>query len=217
MWDAISDAYGEAVKSALPLHRLVIAIFALLAIAVAPNHEYKSIIESIARTDLSELEWGQDGVFANVTFGDILLVFALVFTGWCFSRLLLRLIFGLAAGSVDLKLALTEAAAAWPKPALDFETVKSQVEFLDFLIEPTKRQLRKLNAIAELFAAIGLGFLIVSYWGGALDSALGASSLLIAVLYHIKAVRIFLSGYIGPALHKSSILGRKLPSIADSD
>lgn len=215
MWDSVSEAYGEAVKSALPLHRLLVAVIAILAIALLHVHEYKSIFESLARIEISMLKWGDGGILADSTLGDVFLSGAVVVSGWCFSRILLRLIFALAEGALNLKSVLAQQMAAWPKPALDFSTVKAQIEFLDSTIEPTRKHIRALNTVAEFAAAIGLGFLVCFYWGNILDLLIAILAIAIACYFNYRAINLFLSSYIGPSLHKSSILGRKLPSIFD--
>ncbi len=208
VWDSISTTYVEAATSALPLHRAVVFATGLGGSLAVRQQTHLSIFETVARIPLSELASLSAGPLGNAVFADVLFGIALVTSGWLFSRLVLWVVFTLAARSTNL----WERASAAQTPIDPQQSLADRQAALDLidksLSEPRAR-LRARGAAAELLGGVGIGCLVGAYWGNVLDGLLGAVWLLVSIGLQVSSVRLFLADYLGPAMVKAQLQGRK--------
>lgn len=212
VWDSIGTTYVEAATSTLPLHRVLVFTAGFVGSLAVHQQTHLSIFETIARIPLSDLTSLSNGPLGKAVFADVLLGIALAFLGWCFSRVVLRTTFALAARSTNLwERARTSTTNAPSDPHQSLSERQTALELIDkSLIEPRAR-LRSRCAAAELLGGLGIGCLIGAHWGNLLDVLLGTVMTVASVGLQVSAVQLFISDYLGPAMLKAKLQGRKPP------
>jgi hypothetical protein len=209
-WDSISSTYVEAATSALPLHRAVIFVAGFGGSLAVRQQTHLSIFETVARIPLSELISLSTGPFSKAVFADVLIGVALVTSSWIFSRLVLRTVFALAARSTNLwERARISAAQAPIDPKQSLADRQAALELIDKSLDEPRARLRSRGSAAELIGGLGLGYLLASHWGNLLDGLLGAVLALVSISLQVGSVQLFLSDYLGPAMLKAQLQGRK--------
>ncbi len=212
VWDSIGTTYVEAATSTLPLHRA--AVFAVgFVCSVSVNQQtHLSIIETIASIPVSELTSFSNGLLGKAVLADVLIGISLTLIGWIFSRLVLRTIFALAARSTDLWERM-QISGTTPHihPLQSLSERQTALEFIDRSLSEPRARLRSLCATAELLGGLGVGCLIAAFWGNILDGILGVAICSIAVGLQVSAVQFFIADYLGPAMLKAKLQGRKAP------
>lgn len=213
-WDSIGSTYVEAATSALPLHRAVVFTAGLGgSITVRQQPTHLSIFETLARIPLSELISLSTGPFSKAVFADVLFGIALVTSGWIFSRLVLWAVFSLAARSTNLwKRARASAEQTPINPEQSLADRQAALELIDKSLSEPRSRLRSRAASAELLAGLGLGCLLAAYWGNILDGLLGTVLIVLSIGLQVSSVKLFLTDYLGPAMLKARLQGRKPPN-----
>lgn len=216
MWESLGSSYLEAATKAFPLHRALLFALGFVLSAIALDHEYKSIFESLANLKLSETISFQGGILSKSTVANFLWGFATSLAGLLTSRLSLRVIFNFANKMVPLRSKIEAAHADSPFKAkpLTLAEKKEAVEFIDSSLLETKTQLQSLNAAAELCAGLFVALIVGSYWGNLIDFGLGMIFGVMLVSIQIKSLLIFLNEYIGGAISKAQVLGKSPPDLA---
>lgn len=212
-WDSIGTTYIEAATSALPLHRAVVFAAGLGGSLAVRQQTHLSIFETVARLPLSELASLSTGPLSKAVFADLLLGVALVTGGWLLSRLVLRAVFALAAKSTNLWDRARASAAQTPiDPRQSLADRQAALELIDKSLDEPRSRLRSRGAAAELIGGLGLGCLVAAHWGNVLDGLLGVVFVTVAVGLQFSSVQLFLADYLGPAMLKAQLQGRKPPS-----
>lgn len=216
-WDSLADTYADAVKSAFPLHRLVLVVLGLLGSIAAQHLTHKSVVETIVRLPLDSIRLGEGGFLQRGMVADLVIGFLLALCAWVISGGLVRLVYALASRSIDLQSRMRATTAGIERDGkAPLDEVKMLSEFIDSALELPRKRLRSINAGGELAAGIACAGFVAAFWGNALDAAVGAIAMAAAVVYHVVGTRVFLSEYLGPALLKSSLMGKELPSPRDA-
>lgn len=211
-WESVGTTYIEAATSAMPLHRALVFAVGLGGSVAVREQTHLSIFETLARIPLSDMTSLATGPLSKAVFADVLLGIALVVGGWVFSRLMLRAVFALAARSTNLWERARASAARSPiDPEQPLADRQAALELIDKSLDEPRARLRSRGAAAELTASLGLGCLLAAYWGNALDGILGVALTVVAVGLQVSSVRLFLSDYLGPAMLKARVLGKKPP------
>ncbi|WP_428416821.1 hypothetical protein [Methylibium sp.] len=216
-WNLLADKYAEAAKSVFPLHRLILVILGFLGSIAVQNQSCKSILETIMRWPLRELMFGGDGLLVNAVIADLFAGITLAVIGWMFSYGILRLVYWLAARSVDLPARVVKATEMFAKDTQrDADEIKSLLGLIDSMLEIPRKRLRAFNAGAEFAAGVAACCLVFSYWGNTVDFTAGIVAMFICLALHARAVQVFLEAYLGPALIKSKLLGKSPPAPGDA-
>lgn len=215
VWDSVGTTYVEAATSALPLHRVVVFIAAVLGSLAVRHQTHLSILETVANISVLELTAISTGVFSRAVLADAAVGFAVVLGGWAFARVTLLVIFALAARSTDLWDRVREASKNLKvdstQPLADRQAA---MEIIDASLADPKARLRSFAAAAELAAGCGMGCLAASYWGNILDALTGIFLVAVTASIQVHSVRLFLAEYFGPALLKAQLQGKRPPSPA---
>ena len=209
-WDSIGSTYIEAVTSALPLHRSIVFIAGFGGSVTVRQQTHLSIFETMAQIPLSELVSLSIGLFSKAVFADVLFGVALMARGWILSRVLLWTVFSLAARSTDLWERARVSAMQTPiDPQQPLADRQSALELIEKSLSEPRARLRSRGAAAELIGGLGLGYLIAAYWGNIIDGLLGTVLVLISAGLQVGSVQLFLAEYLGPAMLKARLQGRK--------
>ena len=212
VWDSIGTTYVEAATSKLPLHRVVVFAVGFVGSVSVHHQTHISIFETIARIRVSELTSLSSGLIGKAVLADVLLGSSLVLIGWIFTRLVLRTIFSLAAALTDLWERMQISA---PSPHIhslqSLSELQTALEIIDKLLSEPRARLRSLCAAAELLGGLGVGCLVAAFWGNILDGILGAAISIVAIGLQVSAVQLFIGDYLGLAMLKAKLQGRKAP------
>jgi hypothetical protein len=118
----------------------------------------------------------------------------------------------LAARSTDLWERMRISRASQHNNQLQsFSERQTALEFIDKSLSEPRARLRSLCAVAELLGGLGVGCLIAAFWGNILDGILGAAISSVAIGLQVSAVQLFIADYLGPAMLKAKLQGRKPP------
>lgn len=212
VWDSIGTTYVEAATSTLPLHRVVVFTAGFVGSLAVHQQTHLSIFETIARTPLTDLTSFSNGPLGKAEFSNVLLGVALAFLGWCFSRLVLRATFALAARSTNLwERARTSIANAPGDLHHSLSERQTALELIDKSLSEPRARLRSRCAVAELLGGLGIGCFIAAYWGNLLDSLIGTVMTCASIFLQVSAVQLFIADYLGPAMLKAKLQGRRPP------
>lgn len=208
MLDTIKDSYAETIASALPLHRVFIALFGFLCSITVANKTHKSIVESILRIEFQSISTSTGKLLEKATLFD------------CFWGLVLCLITLVAYHSIaQLSFLLINKSINFDNKIRDrikeFEWLKNlknsdrtrAIERIELAKSNALKRIRNLGTLIELSIAISISLLASSYWGNLLDGLVGASAMLIAILIQAYFMHFFFSTYLGPALQEAIING----------
>jgi len=210
LWESVSDEYKDAAKAVFPLHRLFTASAVFVGAIATRNQTHLSIIETLLNVPLKSLNFDDKGFLAAAMIQDA--AWGILFTaiGWLISSFALRKMFNWIA-----KLIKFNARVILPQPGekISVDEIKTSLELLDTALSSPRKRLHKLNSASELFFGCAAAGLAATYWGNILDFAIAATLLVAAIALHGLAIKIFLSDYLGPALYKASLLGKKLPTL----
>lgn len=212
IWDSVGTTYVEAATTALPLHRVIVFGIGFIGSLAIKNQTHLSILETVASLPLNDLTSFSIGPFREAIFADVLVGIFLAASGWFVSRVLLRIIFGLAARSTNLWKRVTESELPIGRSQSLAERLQL-VELIDSSLIETRAHLRSLSAGSELLCALVVGCLLASHWGNVLDVLGGVVSLATALIVNAASVRIFLADYFGPSLLKAQLQGKKASSL----
>jgi hypothetical protein len=215
MWESLGSSYLEAATKAFPLHRAVLFAVGFAFSAIALDHEYKSIFESLASLKLSEAISFDNGILSKSTVANFLWGLACSFAGLIISRLTLRFIFNFTNKIVPVRSKIEAAHIDSPfkNKAATLTEKKEIIEFIDSSLSETRAQLQQLNAAAELCAGLFISLVAASYWGNIIDLGLGIffGSMLVGI--QIRSLFIFLNDYIGGAIFRAQVLGKSPPDL----
>lgn len=212
LWESIGDTYVDAAKSALPLHRVVVVLIGFVGAIATRKQTHLSLLETISNLPFKGLNFEGSGFLEAARLGDVLVGLGLALAGWAVAKAIVRLVFAWAAKLTDFKRRIGELPKLAGQSVSELETA---LKILDTSLAQPKNKLRAMSAAAELCSGVGVAALIGSVWGNVLDASVGITFLGVAFAVQFNAVRFFFSDYLGPALHKAKLLGKKVPSLAD--
>lgn len=212
VWDSIGTTYVEAATSTLPLHRVAVFAVGFVSSVSVNQQTHLSIFETIVSIPVTELTSLSNGLLGKAVLADVLFGISLSLFGWIFSRLVLRTIFALAARSTDLWERMQRSGAALhTHPLQSLSERQTALEFIEKSLSEPRARLRSLCAAAELLGGLGVGFLIAAFWGNIIDGILGVAICIVAIGLQVSAVQLFIADYLGPAILKAKLQGRKHP------
>ena len=212
-WEAVSSTYVAAATAALPLQRIVVFVVGFVGSLAVTSQTHLSVLETIAKIELSKLTSLTTGPLALASIGNVLIGLGLVVVAWALSRSLLWAVFALGAKSTDLWSRVSAAKSGKSdQPFMEPSERLAAVALLDASLLETRARLRAMSAFAELLCGLFAGCSIGFFWGNALDLAVGLCFFAAAFGLHIAAVRLFLAEYFGPALLRAQLQGRRHPT-----
>lgn len=217
-WESFGSTYVEAASSALPLHRLLSVASGFIGSVAVANQTHLSIVESVSSISLSSLIELQSGPFAHATLANVFAGVGLAFIAWLGSRALLRAVFAVAARLTGHHKRVSEVMAA-SKAKLTVPLVDRQamVALIDSALTRPQAQIRALNAGMEFSLALALGFITAIPCGNFLDFSLAICIFAVSVYLAYTSVRLFLSDYLGAAMLRAQLQGRRAPDPTEVD
>jgi hypothetical protein len=216
MWDSLGSTYVDAVTKTFPLHRVLVFALGTLLSLIAPDHEYKSLSESLIRLGLGDLTSLESGPLSKATVLNVFLGLGAALSGWAVARVTLRIAFECADNLASVRQKVKVAYDESPfKNAKTIADRKEALEFVNSSLEDSHSKIKAMATIAELLGGVGVTLLIGCWWGSWLDAVYGLAALVAAVIAQFRSVLIFLSDYLGPALSRALLLGRPPPSSID--
>jgi len=211
-WEALGSTYVEAATTAFPLHRAVLFGAGLIGSIAVHRKTQASVFGTIAQYPLADIASLSTGPLSKATIADVMVALAAVFLGWGITRIGLQRIFAMAARMTDLWENIEKSELRMPiKEDQPLADRQKALELIDGSLKEPRARLRSINALAELTCGIGVASLASSYWGNWIDAAIGGTSLIASLALQVVAVRFFLAEYLGPALSKARIQGKKPP------
>lgn len=111
-WEAVEKSYTDAITAAFPLHRILIFASGLVITVGIKNQTHLSIFETIANINISYF-YSISALLKNFVIYDLFFSLSMIFFGWVFSRIILRIFLFLAEKSTDL----------WKKNKLESTTI----------------------------------------------------------------------------------------------
>ncbi|MFV0676442.1 hypothetical protein [Variovorax sp. tm] len=207
----------EAASKAFPLHRALLFALGFLLSVTAIDHDYKSILESVARLQISDVISLEDGIFSKSTVANILWGLATALAGWTIPRITLRFIFKYSEkiSLVRTKIEAAHADSPFKNKTPTVAEKKEALEFIDSTLQKPKKQLQSLNTVAELAAGTATAFFATWYWGNILDAICGLLFLVILLVAQFKSLLLFLSDYIAGAIVRAQLLGKSPPDLSN--
>jgi hypothetical protein len=211
-WEQVSSTYTEAATKALPLHRAVVFFTGFLVSLAVQQQTHLSLLETLAVVPLADFFTLDKGLLAKATFGNVFWAILATFAGVAFSKVSIRLAYGL----VDRATGLSAKAAGLDKSWLSGLSIEERISALELLesglIEPRAR-LRAFSGLSELLGGVGIIFFVATVWGNRIDGTVGTVALIGAFISQLVTIFIFLSDYYGPAMAKAHLQGRLAPNI----
>lgn len=212
-WESFGSTYLEAASSALPLHRLLVVASGFIGSVAVANQTHLSVFETVASLSLLGLLDLKSGPFASATLANVFAGIGLAFIAWIGSRALLRAVFSAAAGLTKLHQRVAEVMAASKTKSTDpLSDRQAMVALIDSALEQPRAHIRALNAGMEFSLALALGLSASAWWGNLLDFSLAFAFLAVSVGLAFTSVKVFLSDYLGAAMLRAQLQGRRAPS-----
>lgn len=216
LWDSVGSTYVEAAAAALPLHRLVIFGASFLTVFAVENDSGAGVIKVVMGLSLLDLASTTTGPLVPATIGYVTMAVGAVLLSWLASRVMLRVLFSLAAKATQLwsRVADLESRSNISSE-MSLTDRQTAATLLETSLRGTRQRLRATNAFAEMFCGLGAVLTIASHWGETMDLVVGIVMILLSIVLHFGAIRIFLAEYFGPALFKARLQGRDPPVPSD--
>lgn len=204
-WESVEKTYTDAIQAAFPLHRGIIFLFGILISIAIKNQTHLSISESILNIHASKL-YSISELLKEIILMDLFFGLFLVFSGWLFTRIILRSFLCLAARSTDLwgKINSNQPQYNFPK-TISISERKEAVEWIDFITSDSKIKMKNINFNSEILAGISIGLMIAFYWGNIIDFLAFLIIILSSIFLCLKSISIFISDYLGPQSVKSML------------
>lgn len=202
-WESVEKTYTDAIHAVFPLHRVIIFLFGILISISIKNQTHLSISESIFNINISKL-YSISELIKEIILMDLFFGLFLVFSGWIFTRLILRIFLYLAARSTDLwkKINSNQPQFNFSK-TISISERKEAVEWIDFITSDSKNKMKNINFNSEILAGISIGLIIASYWGNKIDFLAFLVMISASIFLCLKSISIFISDYLGPQSVKS--------------
>lgn len=206
MFDDVKDNYVEAISSTLPLHRFVIVVFGFLCAIAIGNQEYRSIIETILRFQISKLSFEEDMLFEHATLFDCMWGLILCLLSFACYKLLSNFIFLSISTAInyDQRIATQRLRYAWIS-ALSQSDKNIALIRIEKRKKVQQKKLRWRSVAAELAIAFCVAMAASAYWGNALDAALAFAGFVFFLAIQGNLIYVFLRDYLGSALQESML------------
>lgn len=204
MWETVKENYTEAISSAFPIHRFLIAVLGFLCAVAIAHQSHLSIIETLLRFQLSSLSTESGKLFEHASLLDCLWGLILTASGFGCYQLLAGTIFSWISKIVNYKqkVEVQYKQYRWLSllPPQDRDRALNRVNLEK---KDQQKRLKSRATGAEFAIAVFLGLGLSSYWGNALDIVVAAFALLVGIGLQANIVYIFFAKYLGPALQES--------------
>lgn len=210
MLDTIKESYAETIASALPLHRVFIVLFGFLCSISISNKTHKSIIETILRIEFHSISTSAGNLLEKATLFDCFWGLTLCMATLVVYHGIAWLFFLLINKSIDFdnKIRSRIKEFEWLTKLKDSDRTRA-IERIELAKTNSLKRIRSLGVMIELLIAISISLLASSHWGNLLDSLVGTSAMLIAIIVQVYFMHFFFSAYLGPALQEAIINGSK--------
>jgi hypothetical protein len=210
--DEVKGIYTDAAANLLPLHRaIVFAIGFFMSLALSRRHS-ASMTLSMLNTRLVDISSFSKPPLAGARVADVAAGIALVVLSWLASRIILAVVFRVAARSTSLwERVESSQSHKVVRNVQNLADHQSAVSLLDTLLKGPKARLRMLNALSELCAGIALVNVFSGIRGSNADLGIGTGFAVIATVVNILAVNYFFADCFGPLLLRAELLGAKKP------
>lgn len=194
--------------SALPLHRLLIALFGFLCSISIANKTHKSIIETILRIEFHTISTSPGNLLEKATLFDCFWGLTLCITTLVIYHGIAQLFFFLINKSLDFdnKIRSRIQEFEWLRKLKESDRTRA-IERIELAKSNALKRIRNLGVTIELLIAISISLIISSHWGNSLDIIAGTSAMLIAILVQGYFMNFFFSTYLGPALQEAILNG----------
>jgi F0F1-type ATP synthase assembly protein I len=212
-WDKVADTYSDAVATVLPLRRFVLVGVGMLEAASIRHQNYDSVALSMAMHPLKSLSTEAGRLFDTATVADVCLALGLAVAAWALSVTVLKALFRIASGAVDLHARMRKVMGgeAGNLAIKSLDDLDKLTKFVDSALAGARKKLKSIYAAAELCAGIAVAAFVGAYWGNILDVLIGLGAFVVMIGLHIIGLQVFLSRYMGPALLQARYLGQPLP------
>lgn len=202
-WESVEKTYTDAIQAAFPLHRLIIFLFGILISIAIKNQTHLSISESIFNINFSKI-YSTSELLKEIILMDLFFGLFLVFSGWLFTRIILRVFLYLAARSTDLWKKINSNQPQYNFSAtISISERKESVEWIDSITSDSKNRMRNINFNSEILAGMSTGLIIAFYWGNIIDFLVFLTMISASIFLCLRSISIFVSDYLGPQSVKS--------------
>ncbi len=211
--DTIQSFYTEAAASVLPLHRAIIFLAGFTASLAYTHPIGTSIFGTMLSFKLVDFTSLTRQPLSSASIGNIIAGAILVGLGWSFSKLVLAIVFRIAAKSTRLWSRVESSPNR--RFMRNVETIADQqaaISLLDSLLKGPLVRLKSLNSFSEFCASIALLGCIAGLRGSRIDFAVGSIFAFATLMSTVIAVNVFLADCLGPSLLRAELLGRKRPT-----
>lgn len=210
-WSDIASTYAESVQGLLPLHRACIFLTGFTSSLAIERNEKTPITHFISNIKISELTTFSNSFLSDATGFNVICGLISIIAALITSSIINKIIYQTINNATKFIEEAISLDRSW-KNELSLEERKILIEIIDQGTSDAKSRIQRFAAMGELLIGISIILLIASISTGATDFFTGIGLLLTGLIVHAIKMHIFFKDYFGPALTKSHLQGRRLPT-----